>query len=81
MPGVGQHDRYFLNSVEMHTGYLLSDIKDGKKVIYVLPKLTAQIIRFKELMGKKVKKIGFNKDKEFMGAVNPMLDKKKYEEC
>ena len=77
MPGVGQHDRYFLNSVEMHTGYLLSDIIYGKKVIYVLPKLTAQIIRFKELMGKKVKKIEFDKGKEFMGAVIPMLDKKK----
>jgi len=30
MWGEGHHDRYFLNSVELHTGYLVSDILYGK---------------------------------------------------
>ena len=77
MPGLGDHDRYFLNSVEMHTGYLLSDIIYGKKVKFVLPKLVKQLDRFKTLMGRKVSRIEFDKGKEFMGAVIPMLDAKK----
>ena len=30
LPGAGHHDRYFLNTVELHTGYLLSDLIYGK---------------------------------------------------
>ena len=43
--------------------------------------LIKQLERFKVLLGRKVSRIEFDKGKEFMGAVIPMLDKKKYEEC
>lgn len=77
MPGAGEHDRYFLNSVETHTGYLLSDILYGKKVEYVLAPLTKQLERFKQLLGRKVARVEFDKGKEFMGDVTKMLNDKK----
>ena len=77
MPGAGQHDRYFLNSVDMLTGYLLSDVIYGKTVDDVYPKLVKQLDRFEELMGRKVVKVEFDKGKEFMGKIIPYLEKRK----
>lgn len=77
LPGEGKHDRYFLNTVELHTGYMLSDLIYGKSVEYVLPKLAKQMERFKVLMGFKVKRVESDFGSEFKGAVIDMLEKKK----
>ena len=77
LPGGGKHDRYFLNTVELHTGYMLSDLIYGKSVAYVLPKLKKQMEQFKALMGFKVKRVESDFGSEFKGDVIKMLDKKK----
>ena len=75
--GEGKHDRYFLNTVELHTGYLLSDLIYGKSIEYVLPKLEKQLDRFKVLMGFKVKRVESDFGSEFKGGVKKMLENRK----
>ena len=52
MWGKGHHDRYFLNSVELHTGYLVSDILYGKAIEYVKPKLVG-LVRMRTMVRSK----------------------------
>ena len=72
-----QQDRYFLNAVDLLTGYLITEVLQGKTPERVAPKLKAMIERYEVALKQKVRRIEVDKGGEFMGVVLEMLDKKK----
>ena len=71
-----QQDRYFLNAVDMLTGYLLTEVLQGKTPKEVAPKLKAIIERYEKDIKRKVKRLEVDKGGEFMGVVKTMLQEK-----
>ena len=72
-----QQDRYFLNAVDLLTGYLITEVLQGKTPERVAPKLKAMIERYEAALKQKVRRIEVDKGGEFMGVVLEMLGKKK----
>ena len=70
-----QQDRYFLNAVDLLTGFLLTEILQGKTPSLVAPKLKRIIDRFERTSNVKVRQIEVDKGGEFMGEVSRMFRK------
>jgi hypothetical protein len=70
-----QQDRYFLNAVDLLTGYLLTDVLQGKKPEELAPKLKRLIERFEEISNVKVRQVEIDKGGEFMGKTSRMFRK------
>ena len=68
-----QQDRYFLNAVDLLTGYLLTRVLQGKTAKEVAPKLKAIIKEYEGLLKMKVPVIETDKGGEFRGEVTQML--------
>ena len=64
-----QQDRYFLNAVCMVTGFLLTEILEGKKSKWVAPALEKILNRYEKASGVAVRKIETDKGGEFKGGV------------
>ena len=71
-----QQDRYFLNAVDMLTGYLLTEVLQGKTPKEVAPKLKAIIERYEKAIKQKVKRVEVDFGGEFLGVVKTMLQEK-----
>ena len=71
-----QQDRYFLNAVDLLTGYLITEIVQGKTAKEIAPKLSKLIDRYEKQLGQKVKKVEVDKGGEFRGATREMLTKR-----
>ena len=69
-----QQDRYFLNAVDLLTGYLITEIVQGKTANEIAPKLSKLIDRYEKQLGQKVKKVEVDKGGEFRGVTRKMLD-------
>ena len=69
-----QQDRYFLNAVDLLTGYLITEIVQGKTAKEVAPKLSKLLDRYEKQLGQKVKKVEVDKGGEFRGVTRKMLD-------
>ena len=69
-----QQDRYFLNAVDILTGFLLTEVLQGKTARETWSKLTKIIDRYESQFGIKVRQIEVDKGKEFYGDKG---DKKK----
>ena len=70
-----QQDRYFLNAVDLLTGYLLTEVLQGKTPKEVAPKLKRIIDRFEALANVKVRQVEVDKGGEFMGQTSRMFRK------
>ena len=70
-----QQDRYFLNAVDLLTGYLLTEVLQGKTPKEVAPKLKRIIDRFEAISNVKVRQIEVDKGGEFMGQTSRMFRK------
>ena len=70
-----QQDRYFLNAVDLLTGYLLTDVAQGKKAAEIAPKLKKLIERFEEVSNVKVRQVEVDKGGEFKSQVSRMFRK------
>lgn len=68
-----QQDRYFLNCVDLFTGYLVSDVVQGKKPEEIAPKLKALIEGFEQTANVKVTQVEVDQGGEFMGKVSRMF--------
>ena len=68
-----QQDRYMLNAVDLLTGFLLTEILQGKKPEMVVPKLKKIIQRFETASKQKVLKMETDDGGEFKGVVNKFL--------
>lgn len=68
-----QQDRYFLNCVDLFTGYLVTDVVQGKKPGEIAPKLKALIEGFEATANAKVTQVEVDKGGEFMGKVSRMF--------
>ena len=62
-----QQDRYFLNAVDILTGYLLTEVLQGKTARSTWPKLLEIINRYERQFGIKVRQIEVDKGGEFYG--------------
>ena len=62
-----QQDRYFLNAVDLLTGFLLTEILQGKTARETWPKITKIIDRYEASFGIKVRQIEVDKGGEFYG--------------
>ena len=71
-----QQDRFFLNAVCMLTGYLLTEVLQGKTAAETTKPLERIIERYEKLSKTKVGRIEFDKGGEFRGAVAVMLKEK-----
>jgi len=71
-----QQDRYFLNAVDLLTGYLLTRVLQGKTPKEVEPKLRSIIDEYEKLLKQKVGRVETDKGGEFMGVVRKMLKEK-----
>ena len=69
-----QQDRYFLNAVDLLTGYLLTEVLQGKTARETWPKIQKIINRYETKFGIKVRQIEVDKGGEFYGDKG---DKKK----
>ena len=67
MRGSGKY-KYFLNAVDLQTGYLLSTVVSELKAEAVAPELEKLIDEYEALLGKKVTRAEVDKGAEFMGA-------------
>ncbi len=70
-----QQDRYFLNAVDLLTGYLLTDVVQGKTPEEIAPKLKKLLERFEEISNVKVRQVEVDKGGEFMKTVSRMFRK------
>ena len=70
-----QQDRYFLNAVDLLTGYLLTDVLQGKKPKELAPKLKKLIEQFEKVSNHKVRQVEIDKGGEFEGATKRMFRK------
>ncbi len=68
-----QQDRYFLNAVDLLTGYLLTEVLQGKTPKEVAPKLKRIIDRFETISNVKVRQIEVDKGGEFKGQTSRMF--------
>ncbi len=75
-----QQDRYFLNAVDLLTGYLLTEVLQGKKPEEVAPKLKAILERFESVSNVKVRQVEVDHGGEFMGKTSRMFRKATKEE-
>ena len=62
-----QQDRYFLNAVDLLTGFLLTEILQGKTARETWPKIQKIIDRYESQFGIKVRQIEVDKGGEFYG--------------
>ena len=72
-----QQDRYFLNAVDLLTGYLLTEVLQGKTPARVAPKLKLIIERFKTVSGHAVRQMEFDYGGEFLKEVLTLLKDEK----
>ena len=70
-----QQDRYFLNAVDLLTGYLFTDVTQSKKVAEIARKLKKLIENFEALTGVKVRQVEVDKGGEFQSEVSRMFRK------
>ena len=70
-----QQDRYFLNAVDLLTGYLFTEILQGKTPKEVAPKVAAILDRFEKTTNTRVRQVEVDKGGEFMGVVSRMFRK------
>ena len=68
-----QQDRYFLNCVDLFTGYLVTDVLQSKKPEEVAPKLQKLIEGFEKLSKVKVTQVEVDKGGEFESKVSRMF--------
>ena len=73
MRGSGEY-KYFLNAVDLQTGYLISTVLSELKAETVAPKLEKLIDEYEALLGKKVTRAEVDKGSEFKGATKRMLE-------
>ena len=62
-----QQDRYFVNAVDLLTGYLLTEVNPGKEAWPTWMKMQKIIDRYEKQFGIKVRQIEVDKGKEFYG--------------
>ena len=72
-----QQDRYFLNAVDLLTGFLLTRVLQGKTPARVVPKLKQIIDEFKTVSGHAVRQMEFDYGGEFLKEVLTLLKKEK----
>lgn len=70
-----QQDRYFLNAVDLLTGYLVTEVLQGKKPEEVAPKLKKMLERYEKISNVKVRQVEVDKGGEFMGKTSRMFRK------
>ena len=68
-----QQDRYFLNCVDLFTGYLVSDVTQSKKPEEIAPKLKKLIEDFEKTGNVKVTQVEVDQGGEFEGKVSRMF--------
>ena len=66
--------KYFLNAVDLQTGYLLSVVMSGATAAEIAPKLEKLIEEYEALLGQKVTRAEVDKGAEFMADTKKMLE-------
>ena len=69
--------KYFLNAVDLQTGYLLSVVSSGATAAEIAPKLEKLIEEYEALLGQKVTRAEVDKGSEFMAETKRMLEARK----
>ena len=72
MGGQGEY-HYFLNAVDLQTGYLISTVSSGATAAEIAPKLAKLIDEYEAKLGQKVTKAEVDKGAEFMAETKEML--------
>ena len=75
-----QQDRYFLNAVDLLTGYLWTEVIQGKEAQMVAPALVKIMDRFKSQTGQEAHQVEVDKGGEFRGQTSRMFRKVTEEE-
>ena len=75
-----QQDRYFLNAVDLLTGYLWTEVIQGKEAQMVAPALEKIMERFKTQTGQPAHQVEVDKGGEFRGQTSRMFRKATEEE-
>ena len=75
-----QQDRYFLNAVDLLTGYLWTEVIQGKEAQMVAPALVKIMDRFKTQTGQSAHQVEVDKGGEFRGQTSRMFRKATKEE-
>ena len=68
-----QQDRYFLNAVDLLTGYLWTEVIQGKEAKMVAPALVKIMERFKTQTGQEAHQVEVDKGGEFRGQTSRMF--------
>jgi len=76
MGGSGEY-QYFLNAVDLQTGYLLSVVSAGATAAEIAPKLAKLIDEYEAKLGQKVTRAEVDKGAEFMAETKRMLEDRK----